>query len=308
MNILIAGGSGFLGRQLSLALLPLGYKIIWVSQNPNNATLPEDIQVIDYSMLKTLTTPINIVINLAGSGIADQRWSDKRKRELFDSRIKPTTALLDFIKDNSVSLFISSSAIGYYGISNTQMFNETSLPICQDFSSNLCQTWENLALSIANDNSKSGLNHIVHPKVVIIRTGVVLDANGGMMTRLLPVFRLGLGGKLGTGKQILSWISIRDWVRAVIFIIQKNTADHLPNTQIYNLTNPNAITNIEFTKEIGKLLNRPTMFHLPSWLLRWAMGEMATLLIDGQKVYPDGLLSLGFEFKDNSLDFLKEQL
>lgn len=299
MNILITGGSGFLGRQLTPALLNLGHHVIWISQNPDKITPLNNIKVIDYNALKTLSTPIDVIINLAGAGIADKRWSDKQKRRFFDSRTNPTLAILDFIKNNPTSLLISGSAIGYYGVSDNAIFDENSSPICQDFASELCQTWENLALSATD---------ICPTKVAIIRTGVVLDPNGGMMTRLLPTFKMGLGGRLGNGKQVLSFISLSDWVRAVLFIITKNKSDDLPIRQFYNLTSPNPITNADFTKAIGQLLNKPTLFHLPSWFLSLLLGEMATLLIDGQKVFPNQLLSMGFEFQDKSIYFLENQL
>lgn len=299
MNILIAGGSGFLGHQLSIDLLKLGHDITWVSQNPDNIIPLHHITVIDYPALKNLSTPIDIIINLAGANIAKKRWHSQQKKRLFDSRINPTLAILDFIKNHSVPLFISSSAIGYYGVSECAIFDENSLPVCQDFASELCQTWENLALS-ATDNPTT--------KVIIIRTGVVLDPKGGMMPRLLPTFSIGLGGKLGNGKQILSWISVRDWVRAVMFIIDKNTKENLPKQQIYNLTNPKPIDNSQFTKAIGKMLNKPTIFHLPSWFLKLLLGEMATLLIDGQKVLPNQLLAMGFKFYDSDIYFLKDKL
>ncbi|AWY19714.1 TIGR01777 family oxidoreductase [Moraxella bovis] len=299
MNILITGGSGFLGRQLTLVLLNLGHHIIWVSQNPNRITILNNVKVIDYNALKNLSISIDVIINLAGAGIADKRWSSKQKRRLFDSRINPTLAILNFIKNNPTSLLISGSAIGYYGVSDNATFDENSSPICQDFASELCQTWENLALSTTD---------ISATKVAIIRTGVVLDPKGGIMTRLLPAFKMGLGGRLGDGKQILSFISMSDWVRAVLFIIAKNKSDDLPIHQFYNLTSPNPITNADFTKAIGQLLNKPTLFHLPSWFLRLLLGEMATLLIDGQKVFPNQLLSMGFEFQDKNIYFLENKL
>lgn len=296
MKILITGGSGILGRQLSVALLNLGHQIVWLSQNPNQVTPLDNINVIDYHALNTLSTPIDIIINLAGAGIADKRWRNAQKKRLFDSRINPTSAILDFIGNKPIKLLISGSAIGYYGVSENSVFDENSMPVCQDFASKLCQAWENLALTANAQN------------IAIIRTGVILDPKGGMMTRLLPAFKMGLGGRLGNGKQVLSWISVRDWLNAVIFIIQKNTQDTLPAQQIYNLTSPNPITNDKFAHAIATMLNRPACFHLPSWLLKLLFSEMATLLIDGQRVLPQKLLGMGFDFQDQEIYFLEDKL
>lgn len=305
MKILITGGSGFLGTQLSMALLNLGHDIIWVSQNPNKITPPKLIHVIDYDTLKSFNQSVDIIINLAGSGITDKHWTDDRKLELLNSRIMPTQAILNYLnhiydnpKITKPQLLITGSAIGYYGTANHDIiFDENSTPKNTDFASQLCQAWEKLALTANIKN------------IAVIRTGVVLDNHGGMLKRLLPAFKFGLGGRLGNGNQTLSWISVYDWVNAVIFIIDKNTnidlKQRLPRQQFYNLTNPNPMTNHEFTSSLGRLLKRPTICHLPSWFIRLVFGEMSILLIDGQNVYPKHLLELGFVFNDNTLDFLK---
>ena len=296
MKILILGGSGFLGKALSMALLNLGHTVIWVSQNPNNKQAIKHINIIDYHTLKTFDESVDVVINLAGAGIADKKWTNDRKSELINSRIAPTKTLLDYLNHIKIKpkLLINGSAIGYYGVADADIrFDETSTPISDDFASQLCQTWENLALTADIKN------------IAIIRTGVVLDNHGGMLKRLLPAFKIGLGGQLGDGKQILSWISVRDWVNAVIFIMDKNIHHHLPKHQYYNLNHPNTITNHQFTLSLGRLLKRPTPIHLPSWLIKLIFGEMSILLIQGQNTYPKNLLELGFTFYDHDLNFLK---
>lgn len=287
MNILIVGGSGFLGNALSDKLLKNPKNtLFWVSRKqfiPN-----KNVQVLTYDEL-TPERHFDIVINLAGAGIADKRWSNHRKKALLDSRLIPTQKIIDFIHQShhKPKLLINGSAIGFYGVqklNDDSILTENSTPICNDFANRLCQKWETLA------NSST-------IKTAIIRTGVVMDKNGGgMLKRLLPQFTLGLGGKLGNGQQIMSWISIDDWVRAVIFIIDKNLSDTLPHRQIYNLTAPNSVNNREFTQALGKFLNRPTVFVAPSFVLKTLLGEMATLLLDGQRVYPKALLDMGFEF------------
>lgn len=309
MNILIVGGSGFLGNALSDELLKNPKNtLFWVSRQsfiPN-----KNVQVLTYDEL-TPERHFDTVINLAGAGIADKRWSNHRKKALLDSRLIPTQKIIDFIHQShhKPKLLINGSAIGFYGVqklNDTTIFTENEkivrgelveplndFPILRqaqderkivDFASDLCQKWETLANTSAI-------------KTAIIRTGVVIDKNGGgMLKRLLPQFTLGLGGQLGNGQQIMSWISIDDWVRAVLFIIDKNLSDTLPHRQIYNLTAPNSVNNREFTKALGKFLNRPTVFVAPSFVLKILLGEMATLLLDGQKVYPKALLDMGFEF------------
>ncbi|WP_066801980.1 TIGR01777 family oxidoreductase [Moraxella oblonga] len=293
MNILITGGSGFLGNALTDELLknPNNH-LFWVSRKA--FTPNKKVTILTYDELND-DLKIDIVINLAGAGIADKRWSNVRKQELLDSRLIPTQKLLDFIKSTHYKpkLLINGSAIGYYGVqsfNDNRQLDETSPPICNDFSNELCTKWEILA-------------NTATIKTAIIRTGVVLDKTGkGILKRLLPQFQFGLGGKLGNGLQTMSWISIDDWVRAVLFIINKNLSDDLAYRQIYNLTAPNSVNNQAFTQALGKFLNRPTLFFVPAFILKAILGEMATLLLDGQRVYPKVLLEMGFEFEYNNID------
>lgn len=317
MKILITGGSGFLGTALTNALKTNGIhgesvSVSWVSRSPASYEELEKSKniadnAISYDELATTNEIFDIIINLAGAGIADKRWTDERKKQLFDSRLRPTQAVIDYIKRISVKpkLFISGSAIGWYGVqseADMTALDESHTPIFADFSHELCEAWEKLALSVQS----------ILP-VAIVRTGVVLSPEGGMLTRLLTPFKLGLGGKLGTGEQVMSWISREDWVRAVMFIISSALPQPLPdggeflphrgrlgggdNPQIYNLTAPTPISNLTFTKTLGQWLHRPTFFTLPRFLLKLLLGEMATLLIDGQKVVPRNLLERGFTFK-----------
>lgn len=293
MNVLITGGSGFLGNALTDELLknPDNY-LFWVSRK--HFTPNKKVTVLTYEDL-TPDLTIDIIINLAGAGIADKRWTNARKQELLDSRLIPTQKILDFIHiaHHKPKLFISGSAIGYYGIQSTndnRQLTETDTPICNDFSNELCTKWETLA-------------NTANIKTAIIRTGVVLDKTGkGMLKRLLPQFNLGLGAKLGNGLQMMSWISTPDWVKAVLFIIHQNMSYELENRQVYNLTAPNAINNLKFTQTLGKFLKRPTVFMIPAFMLKLMLGEMATLLLDGQNVYPKKLLELGFEFSHADID------
>ena len=312
MNILISGGSGFLGSAFSEAIIKRYQKddkkvqITWLTRDSKQAH-PNDIKMMTYDELVKSDKSFDVILNLAGAGIADKRWSDARKEQLLASRIKPTEALLHFIARSSSKpkLLVSGSAIGWYGPQGDKSLTESS-GFNADFSHKLCDDWEQLALK-ATDHGVP---------VAIVRTGVVIHPKGGMVSKLLTPFKMGVGGQLGDGKQIMSWISRTDWVRAVIFIIEEhlssqrqqvNSIDNTLTTAnatpalVYNLTEPNPVTNHTFTKTLGAWLHRPTFFTLPAFLLKLMFGEMSTLLIDGQKVLPTALLDAGYEFQQPTL-------
>ncbi len=360
-HILITGGSGYLGRALTDYLLnhwktasevgdvshgtnisnvshetygqqqtttspvsvqaPVKTSVTWVSRNANTKH-PKGVQVITYDELASSEQAFDIIINLAGAGVLDKRWSDSCKQALLDSRLKPTQAVLDYIEriaqtGHTPKLFISGSAIGWYGVQQAgdkSILTEDSNFVKDDFAHQLCDKWEQLAKTA---ETIAPANMPVMP-IAIVRIGVVLSGeggkDGGMIGQLKLPFSLGLGGKLGDGQQIMSWISRRDLVRAMVFIIDKNLEHNiekkneqnlsetsLENLQIYNLTAPKAVSNAEFTKAVGKWLNRPTVMTQPKALLKLIFGERVTLLIDGQNVYPQNLLALGFEFIDNEV-------
>ena len=321
MNILISGGSGFLGSAFSEAIIKHYQKdnkavqVTWLTRDSKQAH-PNDIKMMTYDELATSDKSFDVILNLAGAGIADKRWSDARKEQLLASRVKPTDALLDFIARSSSKpkLLVSGSAIGWYGAQGDKPLTESS-GFNADFSHKLCDDWEQLALK-ATDYGVP---------VAIVRTGVVIHPKGGMVSKLFIPFKMGVGGQLGDGTQIMSWISRTDWVRAVIFIIEQNFANPTNQQQqlnsfdnalttanatparVYNLTAPNPVTNHTFTKTLGAWLHRPTFFTLPAFLLKLMFGEMSTLLIDGQKVLPRALLSAGFEFEHTALEQALEQ-
>ena len=319
MNILISGGSGFLGSAFSNELLKryqeMGQKlqITWLTRDSNQAH-PSNITMMTYNELASSDKYFDVILNLAGAGIADARWSDARKEQLLASRMKPTKDLLAFIARSNVKpkLLVSGSAIGWYGNQGDKSLTESS-GFKADFAHQLCDDWEKLAMQA----TESGV------PVVLVRTGVVIHPTSGMLSKLLTPFKMGVGGQLGNGQQVMSWISRDDWVAAVMFIIEQhlnsstyrvneNTQAARPtasnnDVKIYNLTAPNPVTNHTFTKTLGAWLHRPTFFTLPEFLLKLMFGEMSTLLIDGQKVLPQALLDTGFEFKHQTLKEALEQ-
>lgn len=319
MNILISGGSGFLGSAFSEALIKRYQKdnkkvqVTWLTRD-SSQTHPVDIKMMTYDELAKSSQSFDVILNLAGAGIADKRWSDERKEQLLASRVKPTEALLAFMARSSTKpkLLVSGSAIGWYGVQGDKPLTESS-GFNTAFSHKLCDDWEQLALKATDYGAP----------VVIVRTGVVIHPEGGMVSKLLTPFKMGVGGQLADGKQIMSWISREDWVRAAIFIIEQHLTGrqqaHLNNNDnvlktandtpavVYNLTAPNTVTNHTFTKTLGAWLHRPTFFTLPTFLLKLMFGEMSTLLIDGQKVLPQALLDAGFEFKQPTLKQALEQ-
>lgn len=326
MNILISGGSGFLGSAFSQEIMARyraknkAVHITWLTRDSSQAH-PNDIDMMTYDELASSDKRFDVILNLAGAGIADARWSDARKEQLLASRVKPTEALLAFIARTITKpkLMFSGSAIGWYGTQGDKPLTESS-DFKKDFSHQLCDEWEQLALTATNYGVP----------VAIVRTGVVMHPEGGMLGKLLTPFKLGVGGQLGDGKQIMSWVSREDWVGAAIFIIEQhiagieqvdttyversstdeNTLQTANDTSaiIYNLTAPNPVTNHTFTKTLGSWLHRPTFFTLPAFLLKLMFGEMSTLLIDGQKVLPKALQDAGYEFKQPTLkQALEEQ-
>lgn len=309
MNILISGGSGFLGSAFSDEIIKRYYQsgqevtITWLTRDTSQ-THPDSISMITYDELAKTDNSYEVIMNLAGAGIADSRWSDERKEALLASRIKPTESLLAFIARtaNKPKLLLSGSAIGWYGTQGDKPLTKSS-GFETDFSHRLCEDWEQLALKA----TEYGV------PVAIVRTGIVIHPSGGMLGKLLTPFKFGVGGQLGNGKQIMSWISRDDWVGAAIFIIEQhllgqidtydNVLQTVNNTPavVYNLTAPNPVTNHAFTKDVGAWLHRPTFFTLPEFLLKLMFGEMSTLLIDGQKVLPQALLDAGYDFKQPTL-------
>lgn len=292
MDVLITGGSGFLGRALTARLRDDGVGVTWLSRDARKRA-PDGVRVRTYESLRP-DDAFDAVVNLAGAPIADRRWSTSRRRVLRESRLGPTQSLVDWIQGAATRprVLLSGSAIGWYGAQGDTALDETSAPHVE-FQHALCAEWE----ACAAQATTFGV------PVVLLRTGVVLHPDGGVLARMLLPFRLGLGARLGNGTQVMSWIAREDWVEAARWLLQRHleTAADAPVGAV-NLTSPEPVRNGEFTATLARVLHRPAVFAAPSPVLRAALGEMATLLIDGQRVLPKRLVEAGFVFRHPRLE------
>ena len=236
---------------------------------------------------------VNAVIHLAGVGVGDKRWTKKYKAEILNSRLLGTTAIAGAVSQVKPDVFISASAIGWYGESGNRSVVETDLA-GDDFLAAVCREWE-AAADLAGD-----------VRTVKIRTGLVLDATGGALGRMLPLFKLGLGGKLGSGKQWWSWITLHDLIRALDFaLVNKEISGPV------NLTGPNPVTNQEFTSALARALSKPALFPAPAIALKIALGGFSTEILGSKKVIPQKLIDAGFTWDyphiSQALDALAEK-
>jgi uncharacterized protein (TIGR01777 family) len=282
MNILITGATGFIGKKYITRFADNQYAIL-----TRNIERAERILGKKHTYLTEISqippdTKFDVIINLAGEPIADKRWTRQQKKKLQLSRWDITQDLVDWIKaaKHKPHCFLSGSAIGVYGTSESAVFTEASSPELQDFSSGLCQRWEDIAMNISDLT-----------RVVLLRTGVVLAADGGAVKKMILPFKLGLGGKIGSGDQWMSWIHIDDYLNAIDFFIREESCQGP-----YNLTSPHPVKNSEFTRLLATALNKPSFMTAPAFLMKIILGEASTLVLDGQKVLPEKLLDQGFVF------------
>ncbi|NNC23261.1 TIGR01777 family protein [Salinisphaera sp. USBA-960] len=284
---LVTGGTGFVGKQLCADLLADGWQVEVVTRDTERArsVLPPDARPVP--SLADAKAP-DAVINLAGENLAAGRWTRARKREIRESRLRITEDLVAYIRDCETppSVLVSGSAVGYYGACGDSVVTEDTPP-SSEFQSQLCEDWE-LA---AREAEQYGV------RVCRIRTGLVLGAQEGALAQMATPFRYGLGGPIGSAAQYMPWIHIRDEVRAIRFLMATESADGA-----FNLTAPNPVTNKTFTHALGRVLNRPTIAWMPGPVLKVIMGEMAHLLLSGQRAEPRALQNAGFEFAFTELD------
>jgi len=287
MKILITGATGLIGRALCHVFNEDGHTIVGVSRSSRK---PAGLNVGEMYQWDSQAGPppeaaldqVDAVINLAGEPVAAKRWSDQQKKSIRESRIITTRNLVEGMRraKRQPQVFVSSSAVGYYGNRGDERLEETSPP-GRGFMSDLCVEWEREAMPA----SELGI------RVVLVRTGVVFSADGGALDKILPPFKLGVGGRLGSGKQWFPWIHIDD----IVGIFRHSFLNAV--TGPINGAAPEAATNAEFTRELGHTLHRPTFLPVPEIALRILMGEVADVLFDSQRVIPAAALASGYEFR-----------
>lgn len=299
MHILITGGTGFIGSALCPQLLIDGHQLTLLTRDPAKVLRAYGSRV---SAIRSLTeldsrTTLDAVINLAGAGIADRPWTAGRKQQLHASRVTLTEELVNVLRrrEQRPRVMISGSATGWYGDQgNTLLEEESPASPAREFTHTLCQDWESAAQAIET----MGI------RLCILRSGVVLGQSGGMLKRLLPIFGLGLGGRLGSGEQWLSWIALGDYVHVVRALLTDDS-----QSGIFNVTAPKPVSNAEFTATVAHALNRPALLPIPAAVLKLAMGEMSTLMLGSQRALPSRLLAAGFRFRSRTLeDCLRNEL
>ena len=276
-QVAVTGSSGLIGSALVGQLRADGFEVKKIVRRPvrNNDEVfwNPSVGEIDLAPL----SQVDAIIHLAGVGVGDKRWSAAYKSEILNSRLLGTTTIATAAKTLGVKKFISASAIGYYGETGNRSVSESDRG-GEDFLSVVCREWEaaaDLAIDIPT---------------IKLRTGLVLDPTGGALGRMMPIFKFGLGGKLGNGKQWWSWITLHDEIRAIMFLLNSKI------TGPVNLTSPNPVTNQEFTAALARALNRPAIFPAPAFALRAALGGFSSEILGSKKIVPKVLTDAGFEF------------
>ncbi len=284
MQILITGGTGLIGSHLVPRLLETGHSVTVVTRDPDKARARLDPGV---TLWKGLNDHANLdgfdaVINLAGESIADKRWTETQKQRLCQSRWQITDRLVEMFNASQTppSVLISGSAAGYYGDLGEVVVTEDEPPH-NEFTHKLCARWEQIACGAQSENTR----------VCLLRTGVVLAPKGGILAKLLPIFRLGLGGPVGSGRQYLAWIHIDDMVNGILWLLNNDLRGP------FNMVSPYPVRNEQFSHALGHVLNRPAFMRAPATAVKLLMGESAVLVLGGQRALPKRLEESGFGFR-----------
>jgi uncharacterized protein (TIGR01777 family) len=295
MIIVLAGGSGFLGRALDAHFSAGGHAVRTLTRRPRPGVANEVAWQPDGSIgpwVRALDDA-DVVVNLAGEGIADKRWNKARKQALRASRVLPGRSLAAALASASLRprTLITSCAIGYYGARGDEPITEATPP-GDDFLAALCVDWEREAAAAASPSTH----------VAIVRTGIVLHPEGGALKSMLTPFRLGVGGPMGTGRQYMSWIHLEDWVSLVGWLAMSGINRARSHTSVWNGTAPTPVTNAEFSRTLGAVLNRPAVLPAPAFGLELLLGEFATFLLTGARVVPAAAEREGFRFRYQTLE------
>ncbi len=283
-TVLVTGASGFIGQHLLEYFLKHRYLVIGLTRQKNKISSKTNLIWVNH-FEEIQTHQIDYVVNLAGENISKGRWSTQRKQALIYSRVNLTLALYQWLQQHHIQpkCIISGSAIGYYGIDLTEkwcnVFDETG-PTQDIFVSKLCQEWENTALSFVEQNTK------------IIRLGLVLAKNGGVLSQMLKPIRFNLFKKIGIGHQPIVWVHIDDVIRCIEFLFSNCSSQ-----KIYNLVAPEIIMQKQFADVAAKILKKNPLFQCPRSLVRCLLGEQSQLILNGQFVIPKALIQEGFDFR-----------
>jgi len=289
MQILITGGTGLIGHHLCAALRAEGHALTVLSRRPDTVKSKCGADVRAFATLDEWRddAAFDAVISLAGEPIFEARWTEQRKKRLWDSRVAQSQDLVRRVAraEHKPAVWLGGSATGYYGDAGDRLLDE-SAPPGSDFSARLCVAWEDAARKAAD----SGV------RVCLLRTGLVLSPDGGLLGRALLPFKLGMGARIGTGQQWMSWIHIDDLVAMLVKLLHDENA-----SGPYNLTAPNPVSNAEFTTTLPETLHRSARIAAPASLIKFTMGERACLLLEGQRILPSRMTESGYQFAFESL-------
>ena len=279
MRVLVAGATGFVGEPLCQALRAEGHSVVIVSRDPGRA----GEGAVGWDAVPRVVRDVDAIVNLAGEPLAARRWSGAQKMRILESRVGTTRALVEAVKaaQSRPSVLVSASAVGFYGDRGDEALDETAGP-GKGFLSKVCQAWEGEAMR----GEALGL------RLVRLRFGIILAADGGALAQMLPLFRAFVGGPFGNGRQWMSWIH-RDDATGIILDTLAKDGYRGP----VNATAPQPVTNRDFAKELGAALARPAIMRVPATIVRLALGEMADMLLTGQRVLPATAQRLGYRFR-----------
>jgi len=300
VKVLITGGAGLVGQQLSRALLNNGYEVAILSSRKsisNNAEIPSYYWNIDQNEIdRDVLNSCECIIHLAGANIGAKRWTDQRKRQILGSRIKSAELIFDNLdqQNHQLKTFISASAIGYYGsVTSDRIFDETDSS-AKDFLGKTCAQWEQAADRFED----------IGVRVVKVRTGIVLSEQGGLLPRFSVPVKLGLAAAFGSGKQFMPWIHIKDLCNIYLCAIENSKI-----TGAYNAVAPDHITNKDFNRKMARRLRRPFWLpNIPSSIIKLLFGELSVMLLNGSRVSPAKIISADYEFCFASFDEAIEDL
>ncbi|QXI37774.1 TIGR01777 family oxidoreductase [Pseudomonas xantholysinigenes] len=297
MHILLTGGTGLIGQHLCQLWRGQGHRLTVWSRRPDEVAKICGAGVRGVVRLDDIDADdaVDAVVNLAGAPIADRPWTAARRTLLWASRVTLTEQLLAWLerREQRPQVLVSGSAVGWYGDGGERELTEASAPVKEDFASQLCIAWEETAQRA----------QALGMRVVLVRTGLVLAADGGFLSRLRLPYKLGLGGPLGDGRQWMPWIHIEDQIALIDFLVQ-----HKDASGPYNACAPEPVRNRAFAKCLGRALRRPAFMPMPALLLRAGLGELSTLLLGGQRARPVRLLAAGFTFRFNDLQSALDDL